>query len=138
MYYLDTTTCFYFLNGRSMNIKDKILSTLPNKIAIPSMVKAELLLSAYKNKSRQTTLEKVEKFLQPYEVIPFEDQASYDYADIRSDLESRGMTIGPNDLLIAAITRFHNAVLVTHNVEEFSRVRDLKYENWFEETPKNH
>lgn len=38
--------------------------------------------------------------------------------------------IGPNDLLIAATARAHRAVLVTHNVREFSRVADLRLEDW--------
>jgi len=131
MFYFDANTCIYYLNGKSNKIKEKILATPPNKIAIPSIVKAELILSAYKSNNKQGTLEKVEKFLMPYEIIPFEDQVTYDYADIRSYLESIGKIIGPNDLLIAAITRFHNAILVTNNINEFSRVPDLKYEDWF-------
>ena len=63
MYYLDTNTCIYFLNGKYESIKKKILSTPPNEIAIPSIVKAELLLGAYKSKKRNANLEKVEKFL---------------------------------------------------------------------------
>lgn len=131
MYYLDANTCIYFLNGKSDNIKNKILSMVPNKIAIPSIVKAELVLSAYKSKNKEKTLEKVEKFLQPFEIIPFEDQICYHYADIRSYLESIGKIIGPNDLLIASIARFHDATLVTNNLDEFNRVPNLKIENWY-------
>jgi tRNA(fMet)-specific endonuclease VapC len=131
MYYLDTNTCIYFLNGRSKGIKDKILSTIPNQISIPSIVKAELILSAYKSKNKESTLDKVEKFIQPFEIIPFEDQMCYHYADIRSFLESIGKVIGPNDLLIASIARFHNAILITNNTDEFSRVPELKTENWY-------
>jgi len=131
MYYLDANTCIYFLNGKSDNIKNKILSMVPNKIAIPLIVKAELVLSAYKSKNKEKTLEKVEKFLQPFEIIPFEDQICYHYADIRSYLESIGKIIGPNDLLIASIARFHDATLVTNNLDEFNRVPNLKIENWY-------
>ncbi len=38
--------------------------------------------------------------------------------------------IGANDLLIAAHARALDAVLVTNNVCEFRRVRNLKLENW--------
>jgi len=50
MYFLDTNTCIYFLNGKYQYIKKKILSTPPNEIAIPSIVKSELIFGAYKNK----------------------------------------------------------------------------------------
>ena len=97
---------------------------------IPSIVKAELLLGAYKSKSRESTMEKLERFLQPFEIVPFEDQMTYHYADIRSEIESRGKTIGPNDILIAAIVRFHDGILVTNNSDEFKRIAGLKVENW--------
>lgn len=130
MYFLDANTCIYYLNGRSREIKEKILRTPPNEIAVPSIVKAELILGAYKSRFRKKTLEAVEKFLFPFEIIPFDDQITYHYAEIRSDLERAGELIGPTDLLIAAITRFHEAILVTSNQREFSRVSGLKTENW--------
>jgi tRNA(fMet)-specific endonuclease VapC len=45
-------------------------------------------------------------------------------------LDRAGTPIGPNDLLIAATARVHRAVLVTHNVREFSRVAELRLEDW--------
>ncbi len=130
MYYLDTNTCIYYLNGRSDNIRKRILSTPPIKIAIPAIVKAELIVGAYKGQTPEKTLDKLEKFLQPFEVIPFEDQVTYLYAEIRSKVEKEGNTIGPHDILIAAITQFHEATLVTNNVKEFSRIEGLKIEDW--------
>lgn len=131
MYYLDSNTCIYFLNGRSEKIKEQILSTPPNEIVIPSIVKAELIFGAYKSASVDKTLEKLEKFLEPFEVIPFSDLMGYEYAAIRKDLSQTGELIGPNDLLIAAIVRFNEGTLITNNVKEFSRVKDLKIENWY-------
>ena len=46
MFYLDTNTCIFFLNGRSENIKKKLLSMPPSEIGIPSIVKAELIFGA--------------------------------------------------------------------------------------------
>jgi len=132
MYFLDTNTCIHFLNGRYDSIKRKILSTPPNDIAIPSVVKAELLLGAYKSARRKENLETLERFLQPFEIIPFFDLVTYVYADIRSTLEKNAQIIGPNDLMIAAIVRFHEGILVTDNIAEFQRVQGLRVENWAE------
>ena len=52
------------------------------------------------------------------------------YATVRTDLERRGESIGPNDLLIAAHALHESLVLVTDNVREFSRVGGLAVENW--------
>ena len=132
MYFLDTNTCIHFLNGRYDSIKRTILSTPPNDIAIPSVVKAELLLGAYKSARRKENLETLERFLQPFEIIPFFDLVTYVYADIRSTLEKSAQIIGPNDLMTAAIVRFHEGILVTENIAGFQRVQGLRVENWAE------
>jgi tRNA(fMet)-specific endonuclease VapC len=46
----------------------------------------------------------------------------------RKDLA--GIKIGPLDTLIAGTALVHNAVLVSHNIREFSRVQGLQVEDW--------
>lgn len=130
MYFLDTNTCIYFLNGRYEQIKLKILSIPPNEISIPSPVKAELILGALKSKNSESNLDKVERFLAPFEIISFTDLVSYVYADIRYKTEIKGDIVGPNDLFIASIVKFHEGILVTDHVKEFRRIAGLKIENW--------
>ena len=133
MFFLDSNTCIYFLNGTSESIKEKILSKSPVEIKIASVVKAELLLGAYKSKAPQKSMEKLERFLDPFEVLSFDDSVSYEYASIRKQTEEEGKVVGPNDLLIASIAKFHQGVLVTRNVREFSRIQGLVIENWWED-----
>lgn len=130
MYYLDTNTCIYFLNGKYESIKVKILSLPPDEIGIPSIVKAELLFGAYKSKNQKSNIEKVEMFLEPFEIIAFDDLMTYVYADIRERMEKTGLIIGPNDLLIASIVKFHDGILVTNNEKQFSNIEGLQIENW--------
>jgi len=130
MYFLDTNTCIYFLNGKYESIKNKVLATPPNEICIPSIVKAELLLGAEKSIKRKITLDILEKFLHPFSIIPFDDQMTYIYAKIRKDLEENGIIIDPNDILIATIVLFHDGILITNNEKEFKRVNNLRMENW--------
>ena len=129
MYYLDTNICIYFINGKYQSLKNKILSIPPSKIRLPSIVKAELLLGAYKSSKKKENLKRLEVFFKEFEVEPFSDQTAYTYADIRSKLEKSGTLIGPNDLLIAD----NNGTLVTNNTKEFKRIKTLKLENWVEE-----
>jgi tRNA(fMet)-specific endonuclease VapC len=130
MYYLDTNTCIYFLNGKYESIFKKLLSISPKEVAIPSIVKAELILGAYKSKKKEANIEKVEMFLDPFQIIAFEDEMTYEYAEIRSDVEKKGIIIGPNDLFIAAIVKHKNGILVTNNTNEFKRIKGLLIENW--------
>jgi len=46
--------------------------------------------------------------------------------------EGQGIPIGPYDMFIAAQAIAHGLVLVTDNVREFGRIRDLQLENWRE------
>ena len=132
MYFLDTNTCIYFLNGTSENIREKILNTAPVNIKIPVVVKAELLLGAYKSQKRASNLAKLEIFLQPFEIIPFNDTMTLTYAQIRSSSELAGKPIGPNDLFIATIVKFYGGILVTNNTNEFGQIKGLKLENWLQ------
>jgi tRNA(fMet)-specific endonuclease VapC len=69
-------------------------------------------------------------FFQKFVSFSFDDAAAEIYGTIRARLERAGTTIGPNDLLIAAIALNQKATLVTHNTREFSRVEDLLLEDW--------
>ena len=132
MFFLDSNTCIYFLNGSSESIRKKVLGTPPVEIKIPSVVKAELLLGAFKSKAPQKSLDRLEQFLEPFEVLAFDDAVCYEYAAIRKQTEEEGKVLGPNDLLIASIVKFHQGILVTRNVTEFLRIRDLLVENWWD------
>ena len=133
MYIVDSNTCIYFMNGKYQSVRDKFLSISPKDIKISSVVKGELLLGAFKSQTREQTTKKVEKFLKPFDVVDFSAKMAYDYAEIRASLEISGNSIGANDLLIAATALNKKATLVTHNTDEFSRVRGLDIEDWVEE-----
>ena len=129
MYFLDTNTCIDFLRNLSESVRNRFLSIPLNEIKIPVIVKAELLLGAYKN-NKTETLERTLQFLELFEVVPFTDEMSYTYAEIRKELEAKGNKIGANDLFIAAIALNKKAILVTHNTREFIRIDGLQLEDW--------
>jgi tRNA(fMet)-specific endonuclease VapC len=54
------------------------------------------------------------------------------YGPLRADLEQRGLPISANDMWIAAHALAEDAVLVSNNIREFSRVPGLKVENWMQ------
>lgn len=130
---LDTNVCIRFLNGRNPSIQQQMRSHDPDDILLCSVVKAELLVGVLKNENPQQRQKKIQPFLERFASLPFDDNAAASYAGIRSDLENRGMIIGPNDLMIASIAVANQLVLVTHNVSEFSRVNGLTIEDWEEQ-----
>jgi tRNA(fMet)-specific endonuclease VapC len=64
------------------------------------------------------------------EVVAFDNADASDAADLRASLRKSGRMIGPYDLLIAAQARRRGATLVTHNLDEFSRVPGLVVVDW--------
>ncbi len=76
------------------------------------------------------TEQKVTEFLLPFTIIPFDDEASLIYSEIRGSLEKKGQIIGPNDFILASTVLANDGILVTNNVEEFKRIKELKIENW--------
>lgn len=130
MYLLDTNICIYLLKGTFAPLQARFVGNPPSRFGIPSIVKAELYLGAYKSSRRETTLALLDAFLAPLRILPFGDAESVLYARIRSEMEAEGKPIGPNDLLIAATVLAQGAILITHNVREFSRVGGLAWEDW--------
>lgn len=129
-YFLDTNICIYFLKGVYPRILKEIRNLDPKYIKIPSIVKAELLFGAEKSKNRVENIKKVIQFIEPYEVISFDDEAAITYSIIRSSLEIKGKSIGPNDLIIASTVLSNNGILITNNEKEFKNVKNLKTDNW--------
>lgn len=48
------------------------------------------------------------------------------------ELRRAGVRIGPNDLKIASLAITNDALLLTRNARDFSRVPGLRFENWLE------
>ena len=129
-YLLDTNVCIRYLNQRSEKIIQRLTTVSEQDIAVCSVVKAELFYGAMRTNNPLKTLEKQQEFLDRFISLPFDDQAALIYGRIRSELAALGTPIGSNDLQISAITISNNLTLVTHNTREFSRVNNLKLEDW--------
>jgi tRNA(fMet)-specific endonuclease VapC len=129
-YLLDTNTCIKYLNGKSENIRQRLETSQPQDIVLCSVVKAELFYGAMKSANPQKNLAKLQPFVSRFVSFPFDDEAAMAYGRIRAELEKQGTPIGPNDLLVAAIGLANDVTVVTHNTREFSRVANLKLEDW--------
>ena len=66
------------------------------------------------------------------QILDFDAAAAESYGKIRADLEKESAPIGPLDMMIAGHAMSLNYTVVTNNTKEFSRVKDLKLENWAE------
>lgn len=132
MYLLDTNILIDISRGNLKHAYNLMTSSDASLFKVPSIVKAELLVGANKSKNPEEMRFRVETLLLPFEILPFDEKCAVHYANIRAILESQGLTIGPNDYLIAATALAYSAILVTNNVKEFSRVPGITLESWAE------
>ncbi len=132
---LDTNVCVNYLrSGGGLSIAHRLAEKNSVDVVLCSIVKAELFFCALRSRESAANLVKVSQFASRFISLPFDDDAARAYGQIRANLAERGMTIGPNDLLIASIALAHNLTLVTHNTDEFCRVPGLRIEDWESET----
>lgn len=127
---LDTNIIYYIIKNRDFSLIDKFEEiSKEHIIAISSITVAELFYGVMKKNSKKLEIA-VNEFLLPIQKLAFDENASYSYAHIRTNLESKGLIIGSNDLFIAAHAKSLDAVIVTNNTKELERIEDLKIEDW--------
>jgi len=125
---LDTDISSYLIRGDHPGVMEKFTEFYESCV-MSSITAAELQYGARKRNNRTLT-KKVQALCNLLTIIPWNDEAASAYAKLRVELEAAGMPIGNMDMLIAASAIAENAILVTNNVEHFSKVVSLKIENW--------
>ncbi len=130
IYLLDSSVCVPILN-KDLKLAERLNQiSISASIAIPAVVVCELSYGACKSTASATALSRLAYLTERFETIPFDYAAAHYYGSIRAYLFSNGTPIGPNDFLIAATALARNAILVTRNVREFSRVPGLRWVEW--------
>lgn len=107
----------------------RIAEVGPDAICVSIITAAELRYGCAKKGSPKLTAQ-IEAILGSISVLALDVPADAEYGATRAELEATGKPIGPNDLFIAAHASAIGAVLVTANMGEFRRTRDLQIENW--------
>ena len=133
MILLDTNTCIYIINNRPPEVLEYFRSYKAGEVGISSIAASELAYGVAKSGSMKNR-KALDMFLAPLQILPFDSECLWFYAEIRASLEKNGLSIGPMDTLIAAQALSIDGTLVTNNLKEFSRVPKLKLENWLEAT----
>lgn len=132
-YLLDTNIVSELVKNPRGKLAEKMLASGWEKYSCTSIIVAcELRYGAHKKQSQKLTFN-VEQILASLPVLPFQNSADKTYATIRTHLEQNGLPIRSHDLLIAAHAASLNLIVVTANEREFSRIPNLKVENWLNE-----
>ncbi len=129
-YLLDTNVCIVYIKFPNSNVRSRIAAIPTDEITVCSVVKYEMFFGSMRSSDPVRSLQIQEAFLGQFESLPFDDLACRHAARIRADLSRSGSLIGAYDILIAATALARDLTLVTHNVNEFSRVIGLRIEDW--------
>ena len=129
-YLLDTNIVSELIKNPRGSLAETMLASERDQYCCTSIIVAcELRYGAAKKQSPKLSFN-VEQVLNILPVLPLENGVDEVYAQLRNDLEQRGLPIGHNDLLIAAHALSLGLIVVTANEREFSRVEQLNVENW--------
>ena len=118
------------MNERPPEVIRKFKNTEIGQIGISTITVSELNYGVSKSKYQKQNNKRLEEFLAPFDILPYDENASKFYGKIRTQLEHEGKIIGPLDMLIAAHALSEDVILVTNNEKEFKRIKSLKVENW--------
>ncbi len=127
-YMLDTNIVSAMVRDPRGKVFERLLDVGEENAFISIITHGEIWYGVKKNGSEELS-QKVSAVTRRLYVAPLQLPADQRYAEIRLALR-QGKNIGPNDLWIAAHAVALDAVLVTANEREFSRVPGLKVENW--------
>ncbi|SCX24394.1 MULTISPECIES: type II toxin-antitoxin system VapC family toxin [Agrobacterium] len=128
-YLLDTNIVSDMMNNPQGKVFQRVAEIGEDGVFTSIIVASEVRFGIEKRQSKKLA----NRFADVFGVLGVEKydvRADEHYAVIRSRLEEMGTPIGQMDMLIAAHALALDAVVVTDNEREFSRVPGLRVENW--------
>lgn len=116
-----------------LNISEKIKGREEEEVFISVITASELLHGVWRATDpiiRTKRSDFVEAILNCFPIIPIELPIARQHAQMWAELKSKGTLIGLHDSWIAATCLVYNHTLITTNLREFKRIKDLNVESW--------
>jgi tRNA(fMet)-specific endonuclease VapC len=128
------TTAFSAAMRRDSDLMKLFKKCRPGDIVTVPPVVAEIQygLERLDKASKKFNLLKTErdKWLSVIAVLPWSNEASKRFGEIKADLERLGRLIEDFDIAIAAIAMAHKCSILTANLGHFQRIKQLKSKSW--------
>jgi tRNA(fMet)-specific endonuclease VapC len=128
-YLLDTNACIAALRGHQQ-VLEHLRQHTPSDFAVSTISLYELYSGVARCRQPAIERQKIDTFLHPLHLLPYDPDSAIQAAHLRWSLEKRGNLIGPYDLLRAGQALALNLILITNNTDEFHRAPKLLWEDW--------
>jgi tRNA(fMet)-specific endonuclease VapC len=125
---LDTDTVSFVVKKNPSIVKN-LIDHEDDEICISAISYAELCFGLEK-KNSEKLFDDVNAIMGKLSIMAFDETQSELYGKIRLQLEKAGNPLGDMDILIAAAALSAGAILVSHNIRHFSKIKGLKVEDW--------
>ena len=125
---LDTNVVSHLMRGHPA-VDRAVVARPQSELCVSAVTTGELLFGLQRRPASHRVATATERFLAQVETIPWDALAARTYGAFRADLERRGQTLAPLDLLIVAHALAVDAVLVT-NDQAILRLTDLETVDW--------
>lgn len=132
IYMLDTNIIIYLLKNKPPEVIQRLNALDDNsKICMSFVTYAELLKGAEKSIRKAQVIKQIKDLAKSINTeFITNEKLCESYASNFTRLKDAGTQIGANDLWIACHAISLSATLVTNNVREFERIKELNIENW--------
>jgi tRNA(fMet)-specific endonuclease VapC len=128
-YILDSDTLIYFLKGQRQ-VVDALSRRGSTELSTTIINHSELFFGAFNSTKKSENIEIIRDFFKAMIILPFCEASSLIFAEQKALLKKQGNIVADMDLMIASISLKHKAILVTNNTQHFTRIKNLKLENW--------
>lgn len=125
---LDTDVCIEILRGNHAVIRRR--EEVGDRVATTWVTAAELHYGAARSVAPDDNAQLAKRFLATLKILGLDQPAVERFGSLKASLELEGRRLADFDLLIAAVTLSHGAVLVTGNRNHYDRVPGLELEDW--------
>lgn len=129
MFCIDTNVVIDIFRGdESLKLKVQKLSVLGSVVITPITL-CELYKGAYAFYNSESKIKEVDEFINNFDLVLLDQLSCNEFGKIYSELKKKGKIIGEFDIIIAAIVKTNNLILVTRNKKHFKNI-DIKIEVW--------
>lgn len=127
---LDTNIASHIIRGDRPEITERLVALPMEELAISAVTEGELMYGLAKRHHPPALSERVRQFLLRVDVLAWDQDVTFVYGDFRAKCESKGVTLAPLDMMIAAHAVATDCILVTRD-NAFGRAPEtLVVEDW--------